>query len=84
MTREYQTGQPMLVHCAAGMQRSAACVAMFLIAIKGYTVEEAIAFVKEKRPIAFFTSVNFRPAIDAFYQSYQRDIASSMLGNGQT
>ena len=34
MTREYSTGQPILVHCAAGMQRSAACIAMFLIATK--------------------------------------------------
>lgn len=79
MTREYLTGQPMLVHCAAGMQRSAACVAMFLIASKGYTPDEAIAYVKEKRSIAFRPWVNFRQSIDSFYQSYQRDVASKLL-----
>ena len=79
MTHEYQTGQPMLVHCAAGMQRSAACVALFLIATKGLTPDEAIAFIKEKRPIAFFPAANFRASLDSFYQSYQRDIATTML-----
>ena len=79
MTREYQTGQPMLVHCAAGMQRSAACVAMFLIATKGFTPAEAIAYIKERRPIAFFPNANFRDSIDTFYKDYQRDISHTML-----
>ena len=79
MTREYQTGQPMLVHCAAGMQRSAACVALFLMATKGLNPDEAIAYIRQRRPIAFFPSANFRSALDAFYQGYQRDIATTML-----
>ncbi len=79
MTREYATGQPILVHCAAGMQRSAACVAMFLIAAKGFTPEEAISYIQQRRSIAFRPFVNFRDAIDSFYQSYQRDVASKLM-----
>ncbi len=74
LTREYQTGQPVLVHCAAGMQRSAACVAMFLIATKNMSPDEAISFIRERRPIAFQPSANFYPAIQHFYESYQREI----------
>jgi dual specificity phosphatase 12 len=76
MSREYKTGQPMLVHCAAGMQRSAACVGMFLIANRNMNVEQAIDFIKEKRNIAFRPWANFRPAIEGFYTSFQRDMAA--------
>jgi hypothetical protein len=79
MTREYKTGQTILVHCAAGMQRSAACVCMFLLASKGYNVEEAIAFIQSKRPIAFRPFVNFRPAIESFYNSFHKEVAPRLL-----
>jgi len=75
MMREYRTGQPMLVHCHAGMQRSAACVAMFLIATKHMNPEQAYKYIKERRPIAFQHSVNFRGAIESFYDSYQKLLA---------
>lgn len=78
MTREYKTGQPMLVHCAAGMQRSAACVAMFLMATRNMTPEQAMHHIRSIRPIAFLPNANFRDALDGFYTSYQRDIAPSM------
>lgn len=75
MTREFQTGQPMLVHCAAGMQRSAACVALFLMATRNMNPDQAIQFIKSKRPIAFYQNANFGPALHGFYNSYQRDIS---------
>jgi len=78
MTREYKTGQPILVHCAAGMQRSAACIALFLMATRNMTPDQAIAHIRSIRPIAFFPSANFRASIEGFYASYQRDIAPSM------
>jgi dual specificity phosphatase 12 len=79
MTREYATGQPMLVHCAAGMQRSAACIAMFLIASKKFTPDEAISFIQERRSIAFRPFINFKNSIESFYKSYQQDIAPKLL-----
>lgn len=78
ITREYQTGQPMLVHCAAGMQRSAACVAMFLIASKGYTPEEAVAFIQSHRHIAFRPFVNFLPSIQSFHKSFHKEVAPQL------
>jgi protein-tyrosine phosphatase len=83
MTREYQTGQPILVHCAAGMQRSAACVAFFLMATRNMNPEQAISFIKSRRQIAFFPQANFGPAIQGFYNSYQRDI-SPMISHAST
>jgi rhodanese-related sulfurtransferase len=74
LTREYKTGRPILVHCAAGMQRSAACVAMFLIVAKNMTPEQAIQYIQSKRPIAFRPNANFKQAIEGFYTSYQNDL----------
>jgi len=76
MMREYKTGQPILVHCHAGMQRSAACMAMFLIVAKNMTPDQAMRYIKERRPIAFTPGANFRQSIEGFYDSYQREIVS--------
>jgi hypothetical protein len=72
MSLEYKTGQPMLVHCAAGMQRSAAAIDLFLIAVRNMTPDQAIDYIRARRPIAFRPSANFRKALDGFYTSYQR------------
>jgi len=68
LVQEYRSGATILVHCAAGMQRSAATVAMFLIATENMTPDQAIAQVKAKRGIAFFPHANFRRSIEYFYQ----------------
>jgi dual specificity phosphatase 12 len=72
MSLEYRTGQPMLIHCAAGRQRSAACVAMFLIAQRNINPLAAIQYIRSKRPEAFFPSANFMPAIEGFYRVLQK------------
>lgn len=64
LVQEYKRGETILVHCHAGMQRSAAVVAMFLMTIHGMSKDEAIQFIKSKRAIAFFPSANFEPALD--------------------
>lgn len=79
MTREYQTGQPMLVHCAAGMQRSAAAIALYLMATRNMTPQQAIDFIQSKRRIAFTPGANFGAALEGFYKSYQRDIAPAII-----
>jgi protein-tyrosine phosphatase len=73
LLHEYKIGQPILVHCAAGMQRSAACVAMVLIILKNMKPSDAIDYIRSKRPIAFRPAVNFEKAIHGFYQSYKTD-----------
>lgn len=74
MLKEYFEGNNILVHCAAGIQRSAAVVAMFLIALKGFAPEESISFIKSKRSITFNPSVNFKKSIHHFYEYYNSNI----------
>jgi protein tyrosine phosphatase len=75
---EYLEGKAILVHCMAGMQRSAAAVAMFLIAFYKMRVQEAIQFIKQKRPIAFFTQANFGPSIEYFDNKFHTEILPQM------
>jgi predicted protein tyrosine phosphatase len=63
---EYKEGNTILVHCAAGMQRSAAIVAMFLMVLTGMKHEDAMLYIKDRRPIAFHQSANFLRSIQGF------------------
>jgi hypothetical protein len=74
MRRAEADGTAVLVHCAAGMQRSAASVAMYLIATKGMTTDQAVAYIKSKRSIAFQPSINFEKSIRGFQASFEKEI----------
>lgn len=76
LRRARSAGEAVLVHCHAGMQRSAGSVALYLIAIKDLTADEAIKFIREKRPVAFTPGVNFEKAIRGFEEMFQRDFRS--------
>lgn len=69
IAKERRQGHAVLVHCAAGMQRSAAVVAMYLIATQQISKEEAIKFIRHKRSIAFMPMANFGPSISGFEHS---------------
>ncbi len=71
---EYLDGKTILVHCFAGMQRSAASVAFFLIAFLRMRALEAMKMIKEKRPIAFSPRANFGRAIDYFDRRFHSEI----------
>lgn len=58
-------GKTVLVHCRAGIQRSCAVVACYLVKYHGLTPVQAISYIKVQRPIAFFNGVNFRETIEA-------------------
>ena len=74
LLKEYKKGKPILVHCAAGMQRSAAVTAMFLISTRQMNWEQAHRYIRQRRAIAFFPSANFEKSIVSFYNSYQQEI----------
>ena len=74
LAAEYNAGKQVLVHCHAGMQRSAAFVAMFLIFLTRSKPEEVILYIKTRRPVAFMHSVNFKDAIYGFHDDYMRYI----------
>lgn len=79
LQQERQQGHPILVHCFAGMQRSAAVVAMYLIACYRCPAEEAIAFIKSKRNVAFLGNVNFLSSIKGFERGFQRMIVEKNM-----
>ena len=61
-----------LVHCFAGMQRSCALVACYLIKYHHMNPVEAIEYIKSKRPIAFFGQINFMRMITMFYENMKQ------------
>lgn len=77
LIREYQAGNTVLVHCYAGMQRSAAVVAMFLVATTRRPTEEIKQFIRKKRPIAFFPMANFDSAIKRFDTDLQNRLTKT-------
>ena len=76
---EYNRGNKVLVHCAAGMQRSAAVVAMTLIALKGMGWSQAVTYIQGIRPIAFQPGVNFKQSLIEFDKSYHQEILPRLL-----
>ena len=71
----YKKGHTILVHCYAGMQRSAACVAMLLIVLNHIKAPEAMNYIKTRRPVAFQPSANFARSI----YSFENDFYSRIL-----
>ncbi len=74
MLREYKLGRGILVHCHAGMQRSCAATAIFLMLLRQSKPYATMEYIKSKRPIAFFRGANFGPAIYAFHTRLERVI----------
>jgi len=59
--------RPVLVHCFAGMQRSCAVVACYLMKYYNATPLSAIEYLKSKRREAFLGYVNFMKTLEMFY-----------------
>jgi len=76
LMKEYKRGGVILVHCHAGMQRSAAVVAMFIIALTGQPAEKVMGFIRYKRPITFFPEANFKQAILGFEKQLRAEMYS--------
>lgn len=57
------THTSVVVHCFAGQQRSAAVVAAYLMKTKGFTPEQAVDFIKSKKPDAFLGGVHFMDSL---------------------
>lgn len=56
-------GKSVLVHCFAGIQRSAALVAAYVMCDKQISADEAVEFVRARREEAFMGGVNFMPSL---------------------
>lgn len=58
-------GGKVVIHCWAGQQRSAAMMAVYLMT-KGWSLDRAIKYIKNRKPDAFLHNVNFMPALKMF------------------
>jgi hypothetical protein len=63
MNEYIRKGEPVLVHCYAGMQRSCALLACYFIKYYGVTPAVAMDHIKRHRPVAFFGGANFMETI---------------------
>jgi protein-tyrosine phosphatase len=71
---EYKQGKRILVHCMAGMQRSAASIAFMLIAHLHMRGRDVMKMIKEKRSIAFHPRANFGRSIEYFDQRFHEEM----------
>jgi dual specificity phosphatase 12 len=56
-------GSPILVHCFAGIQRSAAVIAAYVMYKHKLDAPTAVHYIKSKKPEAFWGNVNFAGAL---------------------
>jgi len=82
LMKHYATGDRILVHCMAGRQRSACCVAMFLILKNQWTADQAMRHIKGIRSVAFMPQPNFLGSIRTFEERYQKEILPALTGLG--
>ena len=67
-----QRGKGVLVHCRAGMQRSAATVAAFLMFKYNLSAKNAIAAIKARKSETFWPTPTFAEAL----QKYEKQLAT--------
>lgn len=70
---EYKMGRTILIHCHAGIQRSAAVMAMMLIVLFSQPSTDIMTYIRSKRPIAFSPSANFRKSIQGFELTWKKE-----------
>ena len=67
-----KNGNGVLVHCRAGMQRSAATVAAYLMWKRGMTADEAMEFINRKKHETFWPVATFESALRAWETSLRK------------
>jgi len=71
----FEKHQRVLVHCYAGIQRSATVIAAYLMRYHELPLTDVIVLLKSKRIIVFTPQNNFYHALE----SYERDISSGLV-----
>lgn len=65
-------GHGVLVHCRAGMQRSAAVVAAYLMWKKRWTADKTLEFINKKKHETFWP----RPTFEKALRAWEREVSS--------
>lgn len=73
---EFNEGRQILIHCHAGMQRSATACAFFLMVLTGRPLVQVMYLIKSRRKICFHPSPNFAPALRAFEARVRTPVVS--------
>ena len=60
---EIKQGKNILIHCAAGAQRSCTVLAAYLMRYHRLSLRNAVGYIKSRREIAFFHGANFQDAL---------------------
>ena len=66
-------GHGVLVHCRAGMQRSAAVVAGYLMWKRGMTADQVFEFINSRKHETFWPVPTFEPALRAWEASLRKN-----------
>ena len=66
-------GKNILVHCHAGMQRSCAVVALYLMKFFSLKPERAVYAIRTKRIIAFYPEPTFTKALYTYYTNNNKN-----------
>ena len=74
----YQKGRSILIHCFAGMQRSAIITLSYLYAYQTKDPGEALYLIKSNRPIAFTPYMNFKLS---FCQRFGNSVCKGLNSN---
>lgn len=64
--QELGNNRPVVVHCLAGQQRSPIVICAYLMAKRGFTMEEAVSYVRSKKRDALFWTINFLDSLQRF------------------
>jgi dual specificity MAP kinase phosphatase len=71
LSSRYNRGN-VLVHCYAGIQRSATVVACLLMFTMNLSAKQSITYIRNIRPVAFTPSANFHYTLNHFQNEVQR------------
>jgi len=66
-----ERGFPVIVHCHAGRQRSAAVIAAYIMKYEGLGLNATIQYMKTRKPDVFLRNVNFLPVLKQYEASLQ-------------
>lgn len=61
-----ERGLPVIVHCHAGRQRSAAVIAAYIMKYEGLNLDATVKYMKARKPDVFRPKINFFPVLQKF------------------
>ena len=68
----YQKGHRILIHCRAGIQRSACVFLVYHVQYHSKNFDKTLQLMKSKRPWVFLAGINFQEAINIYFQKYNQ------------